>query len=280
MLKKSYFCAILLSLLIGVFTLNSCSVVKTTGIDYGSRIDGIADHPTLNVFANQKKEAKLPVLIFVYGGNWNSGNKKTYGYAGRNFAKHDMVVVMPDYTKSPKASYDEMTQQIAKSIQWVKDHITEYGGDPERIYLTGHSAGGHLAALAVMNPKYGVDPKSIKGIILNDAAGLDMESFLRKNPPSTDQNYVATWTKNPEEWVEASPINFIDENTPEIKIYVGDETYESIDTSNKKFLEELKKYQPQASIQWLDKGHVAMVSQLFWPWSSRFDETREFMNKQ
>ncbi len=262
-----------------LIALNSCSVAKTTDIDYGSRIEGIAENPKLNIFTTRKDNAKEPVLIFVYGGNWNSGNKKTYGYVGRNFAKHDMVVVLPDYTKSPNASYREMTQQIATSIQWVKDNIEEYGGDPDRIYLSGHSAGGHLAALAVMNPEYGVDPKSIKGIILNDAAGLDMESYLKGNPPTEDQNYATTWTQDPEVWAAASPINFLNENTPEIKIYTGEKTYASITTSNKKFLEKLQQYQPQASIQWLDKGHVAMVSQLFWPWSDRFDEMQEFMSK-
>jgi acetyl esterase/lipase len=267
-----------MSLGISFLSISSCSVNKTSGIDYGSRIDGINESPKLSVFSGNKNEQQLqPVLIFVYGGNWNSGKKGNYTYVGRNFAKHNMVVVTPDYTKSPKASYQEMTQQIATSILWVKENIKDYGGDPDRIYVTGHSAGGHLVDLATLKPKYGIDDSIVKGIILIDAAGLDMETFLKNNPPTADQNYATTWTKNPEEWAAASPINFLDENTPKIKIYTGEKSYQSIISSNKRFVDRLKKFQPEVSIQWLDKSHVGMVSQLFWPWNDRFDEVREFM---
>lgn len=256
----------------------SCSVKKTTNIDYGSRIEAIDEAPQLDVFSNNKSSKELqPVLIFVYGGNWNSGEKETYTSVGRNFAKRDMVVVMPDYTKSPNASYKEMAQQIASSIFWVKENIRKYGGDPERIFITGHSAGGHLSALAVMNPEYGVPPDLIKGIILNDAAGLDMKTYLQNNPPTVDQNYITTWTQNSEEWEAASPIYFLNENTPKIKMYTGESTYKSIISSNKKFMERLQEFQPEASIQWLDKSHVSMVTQLFLPWNSRFDEIEAFM---
>jgi len=270
----------IMSLGMGLLSINSCSITKTNAIDYGSRIEGIKESPKLSVFSNGNSKQQLqPVLIFVYGGNWNSGKKERYSYVGRNFAKHDMVVVTPDYTKSPNASYKEMAQQIASSILWVKDNIQKYGGDPERIYLTGHSAGGHLIALAVMNPEYGIDPNLIGGIILNDAAGLDMETFLKNNPPTADQNYATTWTHNPEEWAAASPINFLNENTPKIMMYTGENSYNSIISSNKRFLDVLKQFQPEAAIKWQDKSHVGMVSQLFWPWNHRFDEVREFMRE-
>jgi len=249
-------------------------------IDYGSKIAGVKEHPTLNIFKPKRENDSLkPVLIFVYGGNWNSGSKGTYSYVGRNFAKQDMVVVMPDYTKSPKVNYDVMTRQIANSIEWTLENIEQYGGDPDRVYLTGHSAGGHLVALATMNPQYGIDQEKIKGIILNDAAGLDMETYLKNVPPTTDQNYLTTWTNDPAQWKNASPINFINQQTPDILIYNGSKSYESILSSNKRFLEELKKVQPDATITVLKKGHVAMVSQLFWPWNDRFEEIAAFMNK-
>jgi acetyl esterase/lipase len=267
---------VLMGLLI---SLVSCSVSKISDIDYGSRISGVDENPKLNVFSYHKKQQpSQPVLIFVYGGNWNSGNKEIYNYVGRNFARHNMVVVLPDYTKSPQVSYKEMTTQIATSINWVKEHIADYGGDPDRIYVTGHSAGGHLVALATMNPEYGVPKDAVKGIILNDAAGLDMETFLKNNPPTSSDDYIATWTTDPEAWKEASPINFLTSQTPKIKIYTGEKTFESIIFSNKRFVKELQKFQPEASIQWLDKKHVPMVSQLFWPWSDRYDEMEAFMN--
>lgn len=261
-------------------SLTSCSIKKYADVYYGSKLQSVTTHSTLSIFTDRNEtDIAKPVLIFVYGGNWNSGRKELYNYVGRNFSKHDMVVVMPDYVKSPKVSYKEMATQIATSIQWVKDNIADYGGNPDRIFLTGHSAGGHLVALATLNPEFGVDQKDIKGIILNDAAGLDMETYLKNNPPTTSDDYLTTWTNNPAEWKNASPINFLNANTPKIKMYTGRKTYKSIISSNDRFLKELQKYQPEASIQWLDKRHIPMVAQLFWPWSDRFEEVATFIHQ-
>lgn len=162
--------------------LTSCAAKKFKDISYISQpIPTIEVAPKLNVFTPRKTSTeKLPVLIFMHGGNWNSGSKDTYGFYGRNFAKKGVVTVIPDYTLSPQANYDDMAQQTAQAIEWTQAHIEEYNGDPENIYLTGHSAGGHLVALACMNPKYGIDPGSISGIILNDSGGLDMYNYLQK----------------------------------------------------------------------------------------------------
>jgi len=86
-----------------------------------------------------------------------------------------------------------------------------------------------------MNPKYGIDPTEVSGIILNDAAGLDMKNYLENYPPANDNDYIATWTTNPDVWRDASPIYFLDKSTPPFLIYVGDKTYESIKTSNNRF---------------------------------------------
>lgn len=263
------------------FLLTGCAAKKHKDISYIEKTNPkISSTPKLDVFTPRKtSEEKLPVLIYMYGGNWNSGNKEIYGFFGRNFAKKDVITVIPDYTLSPEASYDEMTQQTAQAIQWTKEHIADYNGDPKRIYLTGHSAGGHLVALATMNPKYGIDPATISGIILNDAAGLDMYNYLQKDPPTTDNDYLTTWTDNPETWKDASPIYFIDENTPPIMIYLGSKTYASIKEGNQRFLEKLKTFQPEVEPIVLPKKHIPMILQYFWPWNKRYDEIIKFINQ-
>ncbi len=259
----------------------SCAAIKQKDISYieKSKTD-IIEIPKLNVFAPRKiSEEKLPVLIFVHGGNWNSGSKDQYGFFGRNFAKKEVITVIPDYTLSPIVSYDEMVQQVAEAIRWTQKHISEYNGDPNRIYLTGHSAGGHLLALAIMNPKYNLDPKSISGIIFNDAAGLDMYNYLQKIPPTKENDYLNTWTDDPEVWKQASPIYFIDENTPPIMVYIGSKTYPSIKEANRRFLNALKPFQPEVEPIVLPKKHVPMIVQYFWPWNDRFEEIVSFMKK-
>ena len=179
----------LLTIILISLLYSSCAVKKHSDILYLSQtklqIKTDGNIPTLNIFTPRRlNKTKLPVLIFAHGGNWNSGNKDMYGFLGRNFAKKNVVTVLPGYTLSPKANYDTMTKQIAEAISWTQNNITDYGGDPTQIYLTGHSAGGHLIALATLNPKYGIDPKNISGIILNDAAALDMYHYLQNNPPT------------------------------------------------------------------------------------------------
>ncbi len=260
----------------------SCVAKKYKDLSYIKKVNPkIAVNPQLNVFTPRNaSEEKLPVLIFVHGGNWNSGNKDTYGFFGRNFAKKRVITVIPDYTLSPEVSYDEMTEQTAQAIKWTQEHVAEYNGDPTQIYLTGHSAGGHLVALATMNPKYGIDPNDISGIILNDAAGLEMYNYLQKVPPETENNYLTTWTNNPKTWKEASPIYYINENTPPIMMYLGSKTYPSIKEGSRRFLDALQPFQPEVEPIILNKKHIPMVLQYFWPWNKRFDEIVDFMNTQ
>lgn len=234
----------------------------------------------MNIFTPKNAEAqKLPVLIFVHGGNWNSGKKETYGFLGRNFAKKEIICVIPDYTLSPHANFEQMTAEIAKAIQWTITYIETYGGNPNEIFLTGHSAGGHLIALAATNPEYGISPNTIAGVILNDAAGLDMHHYLKSNPPTTENNYLTTWSNNPEVWKAASPIHYLDEKTPPLMIYYGSKSYASIIEGNQRFLNVLQQFQPEVTPIILKKKHVPMVLQYFWPWNKRYDEILKFIEE-
>ncbi len=292
---KNIFFTSFLVLLIStfIFLFLSCASKKYENVAYldkaVSEKTSSQPLPTLNIFSpkNLKKFSKkfdakdqqLPVLIFVHGGNWNSGDKKTYNFFGRNFAKKGIVTVVVGYTLSPKANYDDMTKQVAAAINWTKQNIAKYNGNPDKLFLTGHSAGGHLIALSTMNPKYEVNDTTVLGIILNDAAGLDMYHFLQEEPPTSNSNYDTTWTKDPEIWKKASPIYYIDEKTPPIMLYLGKKTYKSITVSNEHFLDSLHKFQPNVKPILLNKSHVPMMVQYFFPWNNRYDEIIKFIKE-
>lgn len=271
----------LLSLFCVMFLITSCASKKFKDISYleKSETTNLQSEPTLNVFQPRNKKYKNNnVLVFVHGGNWNSGDKKTYGFLGRNFAKKGITTVVVGYTLSPNATYNEMTQQVAKAINWTKKNISEYNGNPNQIFLTGHSAGGHLIALAATNPKYNVPNNTVKGIILNDAAGLDMYSYLKQIPPTSESDYLTTWTNNPDKWKDASPIYFLDKNSPKFLIYLGKKTYQSIKNGNASFLTALVPFQGKIDPILLNKKHVPMMTQYLFPWSDRYDEIIKFMN--
>lgn len=268
-----------LIIIIAVNALAGCASKKVSDISYLTESKAlITSFPKLDVYS-PRKAVKKPVVIFIHGGYWESGKKETYRFFGRNLARKDVVTVVPNYTLSPDGDYNTMAQEVAEAIQWTHDSISEYGGDSTQIFLMGHSAGGHLIALVGTNSKYLENTDIIKGIILNDAAGLDMYSYLKKYPPTEEHNYDVTWTKDENNWKEASPIYSLNSDAPPFLIYVGTESYPSIITSNQDFETKLKTYQPNVKINYLEKGHVAMMGQLFWASNDRYDEILSFIHK-
>jgi acetyl esterase/lipase len=261
----------------GAFLLTNCASKKISDISYlKSSKAFLESFPELNVFKTRKSKNN-PVVIFIHGGYWNEGNKDIYGFLGRNFAKKGIVTVIPNYTLSPDGSYDTMAKEVAAAIKWTYENIEKYNGNPDQIFLMGHSAGGHLIALVGTNRKYLENTNLLKGIILNDAAGLDMNSFLKKYPPTTNHNYDVTWTKNPENWKDASPIYFLSEKTPPIFMITGSKTYPSIISQNKDFVEKLNKFQPSVKINYQSKKHIPMMSQFIFPWNNNYKEILKFI---
>lgn len=260
------------------FLFLSCASKKHRNVSYLPESSKKA--PSLNIFVPKKKSTEpYPVLLFVHGGNWDAGNKNFYSLIGRRFAKKGVVFISVGYTLSPDADYDKMTTQISEAIKWTLENISTCGGNPKKLFLTGHSAGGHLVALACMKPKYGVDQENIAGIILNDAAGLDMHHYLQSHPPTEKNHYLTTWSDDPKVWEAASPINYISAENPPFMVYLGTKTYSSIKTSNERFLRALKPYQDISPIK-IDKKHVGMITQYFSGKSKRYTEVLEFINKQ
>lgn len=268
----------IISPLFCVFLLTSCASKKIGNLSYLKSSKAlVASFPELNVY-QPRKSKNNPVVIFIHGGYWDEGNKDIYGFLGRNLAKKDIVTVIPNYTLSPDGNYDTMAKEVAATIEWTYDNIARYNGNPDQIFLMGHSAGGHLIALVGTNPKYLKNNDLIKGIILNDAAGLDMYSYLKENPPTKNHHYNTTWTEDEENWKDASPIYFLSEKAPPFLIYVGSKTFTSIISQNKDFVEKLNRYQPTAKINFLPKKHIPMMSQFLFPWNTHYKEIMEFID--
>ena len=112
---------------------------------------------------------KRPVLIFWYGGGWAKGDRRAYAFAARAFAKAGFVVVVPDYRKVPSIRFPAFLQDGAEAVKWTRDHVAEFGGDPERIAVAGHSAGSYTVAMLTLDRRWleaeGVDPKIIKAAV-------------------------------------------------------------------------------------------------------------------
>jgi acetyl esterase/lipase len=111
----------------------------------------------------------LPVLIFWYGGGWVHGDRAAYAFAARAYAKAGFVVVLPDYRKVPSVRFPAFVQDGAQAVKWTRDHVRDFGGDPGRIALAGHSAGAYTVAMLTLDRRWlraeGVDPRIVRAAV-------------------------------------------------------------------------------------------------------------------
>lgn len=98
--------------------------------------------------------ANLPVLVFFYGGGWDSGDRTVYGWAAQALAARGFVVFVPDYRLVPQVHFPAFIQDAAEATARAGDLATTYGGDPARLGVIGHSAGAHLAMMIALDRRY------------------------------------------------------------------------------------------------------------------------------
>ncbi|KPW23689.1 Esterase/lipase/thioesterase family protein [Pseudomonas amygdali pv. ulmi] len=124
---------------------------------------------TLDVYTPQTKPANAPVVVFFYGGSWNTGSKANYAFVGEALAARGMVVVIADYRLYPQVRYPSFLEDSAKALAWAHKHAKTYGGDPDRLYVMGHSAGAYNAAMLALDPRWlareGLSPSILSGWI-------------------------------------------------------------------------------------------------------------------
>lgn len=129
---------------------------------------GEGDRRRLDVYVPVTAVDRAPVLVFFYGGSWQSGTKSDYAFVGQALAAQGFVTVVPDYRLFPEAPFPGFLEDAAQAVAWVRDNIAAYGGDPRRIVLAGHSAGAYNAVMLGLDPSYlraaGVDPRVIRAV--------------------------------------------------------------------------------------------------------------------
>ncbi len=116
-----------------------------------------------------KGRSKFPVMMFVHGGAWSTGDRAMYAMFGSRFAQAGIGVVIPSYRLMPRNPHPAQIEDVAAAFAWVYRNIAQYGGDKSRLYLAGHSAGGHLVSLLALDrdyqEKYQIPVDAIHGVI-------------------------------------------------------------------------------------------------------------------
>jgi acetyl esterase/lipase len=262
---------------------SSCGILQTARTKNIPYLTASATMPakTLNVFAPKKAE-KAPVLIFIHGGSWHSGRKEIYDFMGNRLAAKGVVSVIIDYPLAPTYQLPAMEKASALAVQWVKENIASYGGDPTNMYVSGHSAGGHLAALVAVKDEPWKElgmTNPLKGAILNDPAGLDWYWFLTelKEKYNKEDNYDA-FTADPAVWKTYSPIYYLESKEIPMLVMEGERTYPGIKLTVARFREAAKEKGLEVDYSFYPKTkHIPMVTQFFFSWSMGYKDVLKFM---
>ncbi len=124
----------------------------------------------------------LPVVFWIHGGGWQGGDKTDVQIKPKVFTDKGFVFVSTNYRLLPSVDMATIVRDVAKSIRWVHDHIAEYGGDPNRLLVMGHSAGAQLAALICTDDRYlkaeGLSLAIIKGCVPVDGDTYDVPAII------------------------------------------------------------------------------------------------------
>lgn len=133
---------------------------------------------------------RKPVIIWFHGGGWNNGGRRQYAFAGRALAAEDFVSVVAGYRLDEEGKFPVFMEDAAAAIRWTHANIARYGGDPERIVLAGHSAGGHIVTLAALDESWLGDLAKPGGAIRGVVGIAGAYDWLPFEPGSSSDKYL------------------------------------------------------------------------------------------
>ncbi len=221
-----YFLAILLLAITGLGVAYAISPLRTFNAlvpkDAGSRqvADGLAygagERRSLDIYAPVgASDTPLPVIVFFYGGSWNSGSRQGYAYAARALAAQGFVVVLPDYRLVPEVRFPGFVEDGAEAVRWVRANIAEHGGNGENIVLAGHSAGAYIAAMLANDPRWLGDDRAAVAGFVGLAGPYDFAPF------DVDSS-IAAFGQWPDP-ADTQPVTFADASAPPALLLTGED---------------------------------------------------------
>ena len=226
---KQLFC---LLIVFGFSSVAQAQNVKSN-IPYG---DPAVERQVLDVYSPDNAK-NLPVVFWIHGGGWQGGDKTLVQGKPKMFVDKGFVFVSTNYRLLPMVDMGTIVRDVAKSIHWVHDHIAEYGGDPKRILVMGHSAGAQLAALICTDDRYlkaeGLSLAIIKGCVPVDGDTYDVPMMIdagaarRKalGQPEPKFGHYVKFGSDPVKHRDFSAVNHVTRDkgiSPFLMLYVAD----------------------------------------------------------
>ncbi|WP_053064086.1 alpha/beta hydrolase [Caballeronia mineralivorans] len=236
-------------------TIPSGGYRKTPDIAYGSDPRQALDVyvPTAAVARSETR----PVVVFFYGGSWQNGDRGNYLFVAQALTSRGYVAVMPDYRTYPETAFPGFVDDAAAAVRWTRDHAHEFGGDPARLFVMGHSAGAHLAALIATDPRY-LASQSMSKADLRGVIGLaGPYDFL----PIKDRTLLDVFPASTR--AESQPINFVTGHEPPMFLAAGTDDLVVDPGNTDRLAAVLRRHGDRVEVKHYDGvGHIRIVSAL------------------
>jgi acetyl esterase/lipase len=194
-------------------TVSHRGYVRTTDIAYGPD-----PRQKLDVYLQKKISPDAKVVIFFYGGSWRDGSKTDYRFIAQALTSRGFIVVLPDYRVYPAVIFPGFVEDGASAVRWVRDNISTYGGDTNHLYLMGHSAGSHIAALLTLDAHYLKNVGLDRNVIRATAALSGPYDFT---PNPWDRPVFGMATNQTAIDPKIEPITFVDGKEPPMLLVQG-----------------------------------------------------------
>ena len=230
--------------------------------------DAPHERQVLDVYAPASGEGR-PVVVWIHGGGWRAGDKSQLQRKPQAFVDAGYVFVAPNRRFIPGASMHDVVADVAKSIRWAHDHAKEYGGDPNSIFVMGHSSGAHVAALVSTDLRYleaeGLSPAIIKGCVPLDSGLYDVPAQVAAS--ASDPLRTATYQQlfsDTDSQRELSPITYVGpkKNVPPFLIFYIDHVFTK--TQSQRFAEKLREANVPVELYYAEDGktHATLNSEI------------------
>lgn len=211
----------MLGMFLSWFGYTPAVLFNITAPRWGYRVEraiayGAEPRHRLDLYMPKQKGDRAPAVLFFYGGGWVSGHRREYRFVGQALASKGIIVGIADYRLFPPHLFPDFVEDGAKAFAFLHQKLPNFGGDPKRLFVAGHSAGAYIAVMLACNPRYlreaGADVSSIAGAI--GIAGP--YGFV----PLTDPQHITIFGGS--DRPETHPTYFVDGKRPPMLLLTGD----------------------------------------------------------